>query len=125
MTHGHAYAGCIGTISSHNDTGRHTWTNARCEMKYSEPNDDAGKRSIIVWSLSQNHLSCICVEWMVKCDSDARPYTFISLCCSAAYIIHVYIVDRLFGSMFTNGSGRTADVLYAGVLLWTMNQSQA
>ena len=27
--------------------------------------------------------------------------------------MHVYIVDSLFGSMFTNGSGRTADILYA------------
>ena len=37
--------------------------------------------------------------------------------CSAAYRMHVYIVDRLFGSMFTNGSGRTTDVLYAQVRL--------
>ena len=35
------------------------------------------------------------------------------LSCSAANIMHVYIVDSLLGSMFTNGSGRTADVLYA------------
>ena len=27
--------------------------------------------------------------------------------------MHAYIVDSLLGSMFTNGSGRTADVLYA------------
>ena len=27
--------------------------------------------------------------------------------------MHVYIVDSLLGSMFTNGSGRTADMLYA------------
>ena len=27
--------------------------------------------------------------------------------------MYVYIVDSLLGSMFTNGSGRTADVLYA------------
>ena len=33
--------------------------------------------------------------------------------CAAANRIHVYIVDSLIGSMFTNGSGRTADVLYA------------
>ena len=33
--------------------------------------------------------------------------------CSAANIMHVYIVDSVLGSMFTNGSGRTADVLYA------------
>ena len=33
--------------------------------------------------------------------------------CSAANRMHLYIVDRLLGSMFTNGSGRTADVLYA------------
>ena len=33
--------------------------------------------------------------------------------CSAANIMHVYIVDSLLGSMFTNGSGRTAEVLYA------------
>ena len=33
--------------------------------------------------------------------------------CFAANIMHVYIVDSLLGSMFTNGSGRTADVLYA------------
>ena len=33
--------------------------------------------------------------------------------CFAANIIYVYIVDSLLGSMFTNGSGRTADVLYA------------
>ena len=31
--------------------------------------------------------------------------------------MHVYIVDMLFGSMFTNGSGRTADLLYAEVML--------
>ena len=37
--------------------------------------------------------------------------------CSVANIIHVYIVNSLLGSMFTNGSGRTADVLYAEVLL--------
>ena len=36
-----------------------------------------------------------------------------SIRCSAANIIHVYIVDSLFGSMFTNGIGRAADVLYA------------
>ena len=39
------------------------------------------------------------------------------LSCSAAIIMHVYIVNSLLGSMFTNGSGRTADVLYAEVLL--------
>ena len=33
--------------------------------------------------------------------------------CFAANIMHVYIVDSLLRSMFTNGSGRTADVLYA------------
>ena len=33
--------------------------------------------------------------------------------CFAANIMHVSIVDSLLGSMFTNGSGRTADVLYA------------
>ena len=33
--------------------------------------------------------------------------------CSAADIMHVYIVDSLLGSLFTNASGRTADVLYA------------
>ena len=27
--------------------------------------------------------------------------------------MHAYIVDSLLGSMFTNGSGRTADVMYA------------
>ena len=32
---------------------------------------------------------------------------------SAANRMHVYIVDSLLGSMFTNGSVRTADVLYA------------
>ena len=37
--------------------------------------------------------------------------------CSAAYIMQVCIVDRLFGPMFTNLIGRTADVLYADVLL--------
>ena len=40
--------------------------------------------------------------------------------CSAANIMHVYIVNSLLGSMFTNGSGRTADVLYAEVLLCTL-----
>ena len=46
--------------------------------------------------------------------------------CSAANIMHVYIVNSLLGSMFTNGSGRTADVLYAEVLLCTLliNQLQ-
>ena len=51
-----------------------------------------------------------------------HPY-FLS--CSAANIMHVYIVDRLLGSMFTNGSGRTADMLYARgspVLLCTLLQ---
>ena len=37
--------------------------------------------------------------------------------CSAAYRMLVYIVDRLFESMFTKGSGRTEDVLYHEVLL--------
>ena len=37
--------------------------------------------------------------------------------CSAAHRLQVHIIDRLFGSMFTNGSWRTADVLYAEVLL--------
>ena len=32
---------------------------------------------------------------------------------SAANRMHVYIVDSLLGSMFTNGSRRKADVLYA------------
>ena len=41
------------------------------------------------------------------------PYHPHFLRCSAANIMHVYIVDNLLGSMFTNGSGRTADVLYA------------
>ena len=38
------------------------------------------------------------------------------LCCSAAFRMDVYIVGRLFEYMLTNGSGRTADVLYAEVL---------
>ena len=29
--------------------------------------------------LCQNYLSCICVEWMVKCDVDSRPSTFVTL----------------------------------------------
>ena len=33
--------------------------------------------------------------------------------CSAANRMHVYVVDSLIGFMFTNGSGRTADVLYS------------
>ena len=40
--------------------------------------------------------------------------------CSAANRMHVSIVDSLLGFMFTNGSGRTADVLYAEVLLCTL-----
>ena len=40
--------------------------------------------------------------------------------CSAAYIMQVCIVDRLFGPMFTNLIGRTPDVLYADVLLCIM-----
>ena len=35
--------------------------------------------------------------------------------CSAANRMRVYIVDSLLGFMFTDGSGRTADVLYARV----------
>ena len=70
----HDYAECIGTISSHNCTGR---THGRKqEVKPSEPNDDAGKKT--TWSHSQNHISCICVE-MVKCDIDARPSTIVTL----------------------------------------------
>ena len=37
--------------------------------------------------------------------------------CSAAYRMHVYMIDRLFGSMLMNGSGSTADLLYAEVML--------
>ena len=37
--------------------------------------------------------------------------------CSNPYIMHVFIVDRLFGSMFTKGSWTTADMMYANVLL--------
>ena len=37
--------------------------------------------------------------------------------CSAACRMHVYIVDRLFGSVLTNGSGRTVYLLYAEVML--------
>ncbi len=33
--------------------------------------------------------------------------------CFAANITHVYIIDSLLGSMFTNGSRRTTDLLYA------------
>ena len=57
-------------------------------------------------------------EWMVNCDSDARLSPFVTV-----FPLHTecmrtpYSVDRLFGSMFTNGSGRTADLLYAEVML--------
>ena len=54
-------------------------------------------------------------EWMVNYDSDARPSHLLR--CSVALRMHVYIVDRSFGSMFKNGSGRTADLLYAEVLV--------
>ena len=57
---------------------------------------------------SQNHLSCNCVEWVVKCILMQDHPRFVR--CSAAYIIHMYIVDRLIGSMFTNGIGRTTDI---------------
>ena len=40
-----------------------------------------------------------------------------ALCCSVAYRMHVYIVDRLFGSVLMNGSGSKADVPYAEVML--------
>ena len=77
-------------------------------VKLSEPNVDAGKESKL--PLNQNHLSCL-FKWKVKLGSGAIPSTFITL--SAANRMHVYIVDSLHGSMFTNGSGRAADVLYA------------
>ena len=67
-------------------------------MNSSESNVDAGKECKL--PLNQNHLSCL---FKRKVELD----------CSAANRMHVYIVDNLLESMFTNGSGRTADVLYA------------
>ena len=101
------YARGIGTISDHN--GTHRTRGRKQVVKSSEPNVDAGKESKL--PLNQNHLSCL-FKWKVKLDSDAIPSTFL-LSCSAANNMHAYIVDSLLGSMFTNGSGRTADVLYA------------
>ena len=77
-------------------------------MKSSEPNVDAGMSvslpstrtiSLIFSSLRSN---LIVVQY--------HPHFSR---CSAANRMHVYIVDNLLVSMFTNGSGRTADVLYA------------
>ena len=62
-------------------------------------------------SLSQNHLSCLCKR--DSCDSYARSSHLI--CCSVAYRRHVYIVDRLFGSMLMDGSGRTAHLICCSV----------
>ena len=42
------------------------------------------------------------------------------LCCSVAYRMHVYIADRLFGSMLTNGIVSAADLLYAEVMLYIL-----
>ena len=52
-------------------------------------------------------------EWMAKCDDDTDHRHL--LCCSVAYRMRFYIVDRLFGSMLTNGSGSTAHLM--GILL--------
>ena len=57
-------------------------------------------------------------EWMVNCDSDARASPFFTLFrCIPNACVGPYIVDLLFGSMFTNGSARTADLRYADVML--------
>ena len=73
-------------------------------MNSSEPNVDAGKESKL--PVNQNHLSCH-FKWKVKLDSGAIPSKFLTLL--RCYHNDVYIVD----SLFTNGSGRTAEVLYA------------
>ena len=81
------------------------------EVKSSEPNDNAGKRT--TGALSQNHLSCLCkIGWSNVIAMQDHPHL---LRCSAAYRMH--IVDWLLGSMFMNGSGRTADLLCAEVML--------
>ena len=108
MMNGRAHAECIGTISSHNCTGR---THGRKQaVKSSEPNDAAVKRTTL--PDSQNHLSCITKfalsGWSNVILMQDHPHL---LRCSAAYIIHMYIVDMLFGSMFTNGIGRTTDAV--------------
>ena len=64
-------------------------------------------------TLSHNHLSCKS-GWPTVIAMQDHPHL---LRCSAAYRMHVHIVDWLLGSMFTNGSGRTADLLYAEVML--------
>ena len=110
-----AHARCIGTLPSHNDTDR-THGRKKQEVNSSEPNDDAEKRT--PWALSQNHLSCLCKSgWSTVIAMQDHPHLLHS---SAAYRMHVYIVDRLFGSMFTNGSGRTADLLYAELVLYIL-----
>ena len=61
----------VDNISSHTSGRKHG-------VESSEPNDNAGKRTMPTWPLSQNDLSCICVE-MVKCDIDAIPSTCVTL----------------------------------------------
>ena len=64
----------IGTISGHTGTDR---TSGRKQVvKSSEPNVDAGKESKL--PLNHNHLSFL-FKWKVKLDSDAIPFTFLTL----------------------------------------------
>ena len=78
---GRVIAGGIGAISGHTDTGRTQ------EVKHSEPNNDAEKRT--TWPLTQNHLCYICVEWMVKGDNDARlPCSWLNVAFQCHFLGH-------------------------------------
>ena len=71
---GHVTARGFGTISGHTGTDR---THGRKpEVKFYELNNDTGKRT--TWPLTQNRLSYMCVEWVVKGDNDARPPFFLA-----------------------------------------------
>ena len=84
-------------------------------VKTSEPNDDPERR---VSCSSARTISLVFARG--RSNVIVMQYHPHFLRCSAANRMHVYIVDSLLGSMFTNGSGRTADVLYAEVLLCTL-----
>ena len=58
---------------------------------------------------SQDHFSCIRIERLVEGDSDARLSTFATL---FRHILNSCF-DMLLGSIFTIGSGRTADVHFS------------
>ena len=107
-------------------TSGHTGTDRAHERKQElesyESNDDAGKRTM--WLRSLDHLSCLCVGRVVGrrwhwCETVHICYVVPPHIGLLKTCVGAYIVDRLLGSILTNGSGSSADAFcsYTGFSL--------